>query len=222
MDLVWNVPANKRFEHGVDRGVLFPRASDGTYENGVAWEGLTNVTKTPEGAESTDLFANNAKYAEMQSAETFKGTIEAYTHPDEFYECDGSAALDAAGGVQLSMQARKGFGLAFRTMIGSDAGGDQAGYKLHLVYGCKASPSEQAYSTINDSPEAITFSWEFSSTPASAGENYSPTSVIVVDSLKATTAFMSWLEGQLYGDSPTNDPTLPLPTEIITQALALT
>lgn len=221
MDLSWNVSANKRYRHGVDRGVLYVRDSNGDYGTGVAWEGLISVTETPEGAEPTDLWANNTKYATMLSAETLKVSIEAYTYPDEFAVCDGSEALDAAGGVMVSMQSRRGFGLAYRNMIGSDAGGDRVGYEIHLLYGALVSPSERAFTTINDSPEAATLSWEASTTPASAGPNFAPTALIVVDSTKCTEAFLTWLEGQLYGDSPTNTATLPLPTEIITQAAAL-
>lgn len=221
MDLVWNVSANKVYTHGVDRGVLFTRDAAGAYETGVAWDGLISVTKSPEGAEPTDLYANNVKYATMLSAENLKGTIEAYTYPDEFSKCDGSMALDAAGGVFVGMQPRSGFGLAFRSMIGSDAAGPSAGYKIHLLYGALCSPSEQAMSTINDSPEAATMSWEFSCTAENVGGTFEPSAMITIDSTKCTAAFLTWLEAQLYGDSPTNDPTLPSADTVRTQAVAL-
>jgi hypothetical protein len=191
------------------------------YGTGVAWNGLTTVTETPSGAEATKLYADNIKYLEIRSAEEFGGTIEAYTYPDEWAECDGSAAL--VSGVYAGQQPRKVFGLCYRTVLGNDVDLDKHGYKLHLVYGCTASPSERSYATINDSPEAITFSWEFSSVPVPV-TGHKPVSCITIDSTKVDATKLKALENKLYGvttDSTANPAVagsaayLPLPAEVI-------
>lgn len=214
--LVWDKTGERLYETGVDRGVLYVQ-SNGTYPNGVAWNGLTAVTESPSGAEATPLYADNIKYLNLMSAEEFGCTIEAYTYPEEFAECDGSAEL--ATGVTIGQQARKTFGLSYRTKIGNDATGDKFGYKLHLIYGGLASPSEKAYATINDSPEAITFSWEVSTTPVSV-DGHSPTACITIDSTKVEPTKLAALEEILYGkdgDSGSGtEPRLPLPSEIAT------
>jgi len=215
MDLQWNVESKKTFLTGLDRGVLFLMDSNGDYPAGVAWEGLMSITESPGGAEPTDLYANNAKYATLQSAETFGGTIEAYTYPDEFAQCDGS--VQPTAGVKVTQQARATFGMAYRTKIGSDADGMDTHYELHLVYGCKIQPSEVSLSSINDSPEAGSLSWEFTTTPA-AVTGHNPTSRIIIDTRTAPADFITWLEKQLYGDSPNNDPNLPLPDAVLTNA----
>jgi hypothetical protein len=210
--LVWDAIGAHKFETGVEKGVLYlPTA--GVYSAGYAWNGLTGVTESPAGAEATDLYADDIKYAVLRSAETFGGTIEAYTFPDEFGACDGSASL--ATGVTIGQQTRSAFGLAYRTKLGDDSDPDAAThYKLHLVYGATAAPSEKAYSTVNDSPEAITLSWEFSTVPV-VTTGFKPTSLIVIDSTKADPAKLAALEAILYG-SETLDPRLPLPDEIKT------
>ena len=214
--LVWDKTGERLYETGVDRGVLYVQ-SNGTYPNGVAWNGLTAVTESPSGAEATPLYADNIKYLNLMSAEEFGCTIEAYTYPEEFAECDGSAEL--AVGVTIGQQARKTFGLSYRTKIGNDAAGDKFGYKLHLIYGGLASPSEKAYASINDSPEAITFSWEVSTTPVSV-DGHSPTACITIDSTKVEPTKLAALEEILYGkdgDSGSGtEPRLPLPSEIAT------
>ena len=176
--LTWDNAGERYYETGVKQGVLYPIQSDGKYSLGVAWNGLTAVTESPSGAEATALYADDIKYLNLISNEEFGATIEAYTYPDEFAECDGSAAL--ADGVMLGQQKRKTFGLCYKTTVGNDVDGNDYGYKLHLIYGCLAAPSEKAYATINDSPEAITFSWEVSTTPvtdkAAHGRSYNPTS----------------------------------------------
>lgn len=214
--LVWDKSGERLYETGVDRGVLYVQ-SNGTYPNGVAWNGLTAVTESPSGAEPTPLYADNIKYLNLISAEEFGCTIEAYTYPEEFAECDGSAEL--AAGVTIGQQARKTFGLSYRTKIGNDATGDKFGYKLHLIYGGLASPSEKAYATINDSPEAITFSWEVSTTPVSV-DGHSPTASITIDSTKVEPTKLAALEEILYGKDGEGvsgtEPRLPLPSEIAT------
>jgi hypothetical protein len=161
--LVWDKSGERHFETGVNQGVLYPQDVAGAYPKGVAWNGLTAVTESPSGAEATAVYADNTKYLNLISAEDFGATIEAYTYPDEFGACDGSAELTA--GVKAGQQGRKAFGLCYRTAIGNDIEGNDHGYKLHMIYGAMAAPSEKAYQTINDSPEAITFSWEVSTTP---------------------------------------------------------
>lgn len=210
--LTWDNTGERIFETGVKQGVLYPIQSDGKYTKGVAWNGLTAVTESPSGAEATALYADDIKYLNLLSNEEFGATIEAYTYPDEFAECDGSAEL--ATGVMIGQQKRKIFGLCYRTTIGNDVEGNDYGYKLHLVYGCLAAPSEKGYSTINDNPDAITFSWEVSTTPVNV-EGFKPTSQITIDSTKADPAKLAALEAVLYGDAET-EAKLPLPDEVAT------
>ena len=210
----WDNTGERYYETGVKNGVLYPIQTGGVYTKGVAWNGLTAVTESPSGAEATALYADDIKYLNLLSNEEFGATIEAYTYPDEFAECDGSAAL--ATGVMIGQQKRKTFGLCYRTTLGNDVDGNDYGYKLHLIYGCLAAPSEKAYATINDSPEAITFSWEVTTTPVSV-DKFKPTSCITIDSTKADATKLAALEDILYGkDEPTAEPRLPLPDEIAT------
>ena len=212
--LVWDKAGQRYYENGVDHCALYRQKPDGSYGTGVAWNGITGITESPSGAEATDLYADNMKYASMRSAETFGGTIEAYMYPDEFGECDGTATPEGTKGLYLGQQTRTAFGLAYRTNIGNDTiSNADDGYKLHLVYGCTASPSEKAYETINDSPDGITFSWEFDTTPV-AVEGYKSLSTITIDSLTAPKAALAALEKKLFGDA-TTEPTLPLPAEVI-------
>lgn len=212
--LTWDGSGERLYETGVDRGVLYVMSTGGTYGTGVAWNGLTGVTESPSGAEETALYADNIKYVSLYSAEEFGATIEAYTYPDEFAECDGSAEL--VGGVTVGQQARKTFGLCYRTLLGNDTDGQSHGYKLHLIYGATASPSEKAYATVNDSPEAITFSWEITTTPVNV-TGMSPTASITIDSTKADAECLAALEAKLYGSTePSGTPTLPLPDEVKT------
>ena len=208
--LVWDKTGERLYETGVKQGVLYPMDTKGTYPKGVAWNGLTNVTESPSGAEATALYADDIKYLNLMSNEEFGGTIEAYTYPDEFAECDGSAALVA--GVYIGQQARKTFGFCYRTTLGNDVDNNAHGYKLHLVYGALASPSEKAYATINDSPEAITFSWEFSTTPVNV-TGFKPTASITIDSTKVDTEKLAALEAILYGGDEA-EARLPLPDEV--------
>ena len=208
--LTWDNTGERIFETGVKQGVLYPIQSDGKYTKGVAWNGLTAVTESPSGAEATALYADDIKYLNLLSNEEFGATIEAYTYPDEFAECDGSAEL--ATGVMIGQQKRKTFGLCYRTTIGNDVEGNDYGYKLHLVYGCLAAPSEKGYSTINDNPDAITFSWEVSTTPVNV-EGFKPTSQITIDSTKADPTKLAALEAVLYGSAET-EAKLPLPDEV--------
>ena len=210
--LTWDNTGERIFETGVKQGVLYPIQSDGKYTKGVAWNGLTAVTESPSGAEATALYADDIKYLNLLSNEEFGATIEAYTYPDEFAECDGSAEL--ATGVMIGQQKRKTFGLCYRTTIGNDVEGNDYGYKLHLVYGCLAAPSEKGYSTINDNPDAITFSWEVSTTPVNV-EGFTPPSQITIDSTKADPAKLAALEAVLYGGAET-EAKLPLPDEVAT------
>ena len=210
--IVWDAIGEHTFETGVRNGVLYLKNTEGVYATGVAWNGLTSVSESPEGAEATDLYADDIKYLTLMSAENFKATIEAYTYPVEFEECDGSATI--AKGVVIGQQSRKPFGLCYRTAIGNDTDGNDHGYKLHIVYGCQASPSEKQYSTINDSPEAITFSWEVSTTPVNVNGK-KPTATLIIDSTKADKAKLTALEAILYG-SEEQEPRLPLPDEIAT------
>lgn len=210
--LTWDATGERLYETGVKNGVLYVMGAEGAYGTGVAWNGLTSVTESPSGAEPTPLYADDIKYLNLMSNEEFGATIEAYTYPEEFGECDGSASL--AKGVSLGQQARKTFGLCYRTTIGNDVEGNDHGYKLHLIYGLLASPSEKAYATINDSPEAITFSWEVSSTPVSVS-GFKPTSCITIDSTKADPTCLAALEALLYGDV-SSEPTLPLPDVVKT------
>lgn len=217
--IVWDSTGERLYETGVKNGVLYPQ-SNGTYPKGVAWNGLTAVTESPSGAEATALYADDMKYLNLYSAEEFGATVEAYTYPEEFGECDGSATI--AKGVQIGQQTRKAFGMCYRTVVGNDTDGEAHGYKLHIIYGAMASPSEKAYATINDSPEAITFSWELTTTPVNV-TGKKPTASIVIDSTKADPTKLAALEVILYGKDPTTtggndgeEPRLPLPDEIAT------
>lgn len=210
--LVWDQTNERLYETGVKMAVVYPQATGGTYPMGVAWNGLTAVTESPSGAEATALYADDIKYLNLMSAEEFAATIEAYTYPDEFAECDGSAEL--AKGVAIGQQKRKAFGLCYRTVLGNDVDGNDYGYKLHIIYGAMAAPSEKAYATINDSPEAITFSWELSTTPVSV-DGFKPTASITIDSTKADPTKLEALEKILYG-SEEAEARLPLPNEIAT------
>ena len=218
--LTWDKTGERYYETGVKQGVLYPIQTDGKYSKGVAWNGLISVTESPSGAEATPLYADDIKYLNVISNEEFGATIEAYTYPDEFYECDGSASL--ADGVMIGQQKRKTFGLCYKTTVGNDVDGNDYGYKLHLIYGCLAAPSEKGYNTINDSPEAITFSWEISTTPVSV-KGFKPTSQITIDSTKIAEgkkAKLTELEDILYGKDgdggSTTGPRLPLPDEVAT------
>lgn len=211
--LVWDQVGERKYETGTDKGVLYPFDSAAkAYNNGVAWNGLTGVTESPSGAEASPLYADNIKYLEMRSAEEFGATIEAYMYPDEFAILDGSASL--AKGVTIGQQKRGVFGLCYRTLLGNDVDGDDHGYKLHLIYGAVASPSEKSYETVNDSPEAITFSWEITTTPVNV-TGFKPTACVIIDSTKADKAKLNALEEILYG-SEENEPRLPLPDEVAT------
>ena len=208
--LVWDQTGQKTYETGVKQGVLYPQGEGGAYPKGYAWNGLTGVTEIPSGAESNPLYADDIKYLNLMSAEEFGATIEAYTYPDEFAECDGSAEI--APGVTIGQQARKTFGMAYKTTFGNDVDGNEHGYKLHLIYGALATPSEKAYATINDSPEAITFSWEVTTTPV-AVEGFKPTASLTIDSTKVDKAKLTALEDILYGKD-TVEARLPLPNEV--------
>lgn len=212
--IVWDVDATKTYETGVDHGVHYTRDDDGTYPKGVAWNGLTGFTESPSGAEPTDLYADNIKYLTMRSAETLGGTLTAYTYPPEFAVCDGSAEL--VPGVMIGQQTRRSFGLCYRTVKGNDVAGNDYGYKIHLLYGCTASPSEKAYSTINDSPDAIEFSWEITTVPVNV-TGYKPTANLTIDSTEFKTdaqkARLAALEEILYGTED-DEARLPLPDEV--------
>lgn len=209
--LTWDNIGERFYETGVSKGVVYPQVA-GAYPAGAAWNGLISVSLTPSGAEPTPLYANNHKYLNLMSVEELGMSIEAYTYPDEFAECDGSAAL--AEGVRIGQQKRKTFGFCFRTELGNDTEGTTLGYKLHLVYGCLASPSEQSNSTINDSPEAKTMSWECSTTPVEV-EGFEPTASIEIDSTKVSETGLKALEDALYGTAE-KEAYLPLPAEVIT------
>ena len=209
--LVWDATGAKLYETGVDHGVLYVQEG-GVYPKGVAWNGLTAVTESPSGAEPSPLYADNIKYLNLLSTEEFGATIEAYTYPDEFAVCDGSAEI--ATGVMIGQQKRKTFGLCYRTVVGNDTENNAYGYKLHIIYGALAAPSEKAYATINDSPEAITFSWEVSTTPV-AVDGHEPTASIVIDSTKVDAEKLAALEAVLYGGE-SEEARLPLPDEIAT------
>lgn len=213
--IVWDAIGERFYETGVKNGVLYVM-DKGAYTKGVAWNGLTAVTESPSGAEATALYADDIKYLNLMSNEEFGGTIEAYTYPDEFKACNGEA--DLATGVTIGAQTRKAFGLCYRTTIGNDTDGNDYGYKLHLVYGAQAAVSEKAYATINDSPEAITFSWEFTTTPVSVA-GHKPTACVTIDSTKVDAEKLAELEAKLYG-SESEEPALPLPDEIATMFAA--
>ena len=207
--LTWDALGERFYETGVDKGVLYLMNESGVYDKGYAWNGLVSVTESPSGAESTAQFADNTKYLNLVSAEEFSATIEAFTYPDEFAVCDGSAAPQT--GVLLGQQQRKMFGLCYRTKVGNDVEGAELGYKLHLIYGAQAAPTEKAYSTVNDSPEPITFSWEISTTPMVVTD-YKPTSVITIDSTKVDEDALVELEDSLSGTTGTPGTTAALPT----------
>lgn len=210
--LKWDQSGQKKYENGISQGVLYKKTGSvvGKEWVGVAWNGLTGITESPEGADNTDLWADNIKYASLRAAETFGGTIEAYTYPPEFESCNGEASL--AEGIVIGQQPREAFGLCYRTEQGNDTEGANFGYKLHLVYNCTCSPSERAYETINDSPDAITFSWEFDTVPVSV-DGFKPTSCLVIDSTKVTEANMKKLEAALYGTAEA-DAYLPDPAAV--------
>lgn len=210
--LVWDAVGERFFETGVDHGVLYVRDNTGAYPTGVAWNGLTTVTESPSGAESNPQYADNMKYLNLVSAEEFGATIEAFTYPDEFGACDGTAEPEP--GLLLGQQSRKTFGLCYRTKIGNDVDGQDAGYKLHLVYGALAAPSEKAYATVNDSPEAITFSWELTTSPVNVA-GFKPTASLTIDSTKVDPLKLVEIEELLYGNATTGVAHLPLPDAVI-------
>lgn len=223
--LVWDQTGERLYETGVSQGVLYPIQTGGVYTTGVAWNGLSSITESPSGAEASAIYADNIKYLSLMSTEELGGTIEAYTAPDEFAECDGSK--EVAPGVYAGQQNRKKFGLAYKTLLGNDVDSNDYGYKLHLVYGCLASPSEKGYSSVNDSPEAISLSWEFTTTPVEIttqidGKTLKPTSLLTFDSTKVNAEKLAALEEILFGKDPTTsggddgvEPRLPLPDEVI-------
>ena len=209
--LQWDKTGEHFYETGVDHGVLYPMNDGGqTYATGVAWNGLTAVTESPEGAEVSAIYADNIKYLNLMSAEDFKATIEAYTYPEEFEQCDGSASLTV--GVKIGQQSRKAFGFCYRTKVGNDLN-PELGYKIHIIYGATAAPTERAYETVNDSPEAITFSWEVSTIPVEV-TGFKPTAHVEIDSTKVEPAKLAKIEAKLYG-SETEEPTLLMPDEIV-------
>lgn len=221
--ITWDDTGKRLYETGVKNCVLYLKDVSGKYTDGVAWNGITAVTESPSGAEATALYADDIKYLNLMSNEEFGGTIEAYTYPEEFAECDGSGSL--ADGVSIGQQTRKPFGLCYKTTVGNDEDGNDYGYKLHLVYNCLAAPSEKAYASINDSPEAITFSWEFSTTPVTVnvtGKDFKPTAHIEIDSKKVDSSKLTTLLEKLYGKAAAESggsatkPELPTPDEIAT------
>ena len=212
--LIWDAIGERYYETGIDQGVLYP-VVNGAYPKGYAWNGLTNVSESPSGAEQSPLYADNIKYLTLTSAEEFGLTIEAYTYPDEWEACDGTASL--ATGVKIGQQARTKFGLSYRTKLGNDVDGDAHGYKLHLVYGCSASPSERSYATVNDSPEAISFSWEVTTTPITL-DGHNPVALITIDSTKVNSEKLTALEDILYGTNDSGGDTTTAPVVIGTDA----
>lgn len=210
--IVWDKTGERIYETGVDHGVLYPADNEGTYPVGVAWNGLIGISESPSGAEPNPIYADNIKYLNLMSAEEFGATIEAYTYPDEFEACDGSAEI--APGVKIGQQTRKTFGLSYRTLIGNDVDSQDHGYKIHLIYGAQASPSERAYATINDTPEAITFSWEVTTTPVEV-EGFKPSASITIDSTTVDETNLKALEDILYG-TEVEEARLPLPDEVVT------
>jgi hypothetical protein len=209
--IVFDKSGERFYETGVKNGVLYVQNENGEYGNGVAWNGLTAITESPSGAEATPLYADDIKYVELTSAEEFGATIEAYTYPSEFEACDGSASL--VEGITIGQQDRVPFGLCYKTVVGNDVSGNSLGYKLHLIYGAKAAPSERAFQTINDSPEAITFSWEITTTPVNV-TGFKPTANLVIDSTKVDAEKLALIEEKLFG-SESEEPMLPLPDEIV-------
>lgn len=208
--LVWDEIGSRYYETGVKNAVLYVQEA-GAYPKGVAWNGITAVTESPSGAEASPLYADDIKYLNLISNEEFGASIEAYTYPDEFAQCDGSAAI--ATGIMIGQQSRKTFGLAYKTTLGNDTEGNDYGYKLHLIYGALAAPSEKAYATINDSPEAITFSWEVTTTPVNVA-GHKPTASVTIDSTKVEAEALAALEAVLFG-SEDEEARLPLPDEIL-------
>ena len=211
MKLKWDQTGERIYETGVSNGVLYVQKANGSYDNGVAWNGLSTVTESPSGAESNAIYADNIKYLALTSAEEFGATVEAYTYPDEFAECDGSA--EVADGVMIGQQDRKAFGMAYKTIVGNDTEKNAHGYKLHMIYGATAAPSEKGYSTVNASPEPITLSWELSTTPVEV-TGYKPTATLVIDSTKANSEKLKALEDILFGSDET-EARLPMPNEVI-------
>lgn len=210
--LKWDLTGERVYETGLDRGVLFPMGDSGAYEKGVAWNGLSSVNESPSGGEPNAVWADNMKYLNLMSAEDFGATVEAYTYPPEFEECDGSAEI--APGVTIGQQDRKMFGMSYRTLIGNDVVGTKLGYKIHLIYGAQASPSEKNRTTVNESPEATAFSWELSTTPVDV-PGYKPTAHLVIDSTKTSAEKLAALEKLLYGDDNDGESTLPMPEQVI-------
>lgn len=210
--LKWDLTGERVYETGLDRGVLFPMGDSGAYEKGVAWNGLSSVNESPSGGEPNAVWADNMKYLNLMSAEDFGATVEAYTYPLEFEECDGSAEI--APGVTIGQQDRKMFGMSYRTLIGNDVVGTKLGYKIHLIYGAQASPSEKNRTTVNESPEATAFSWELSTTPVDV-PGYKPTAHLVIDSTKTSAEKLAALEKLLYGDDNDGESTLPMPEQVI-------
>lgn len=223
--IVWDQVGERTYETGTKQGVLYPQAANGTYPRGVAWNGLTSVSESPDGGDANDIYADDIKYLVLRGVENFGGTIEAYTYPDEFAECDGSAQL--MSGVVIGQQPRKTFGFSYVSTIGNDTEMDEHGYKIHLIYGASASPSEKSYETINDSPEPITFSWEFTTIPVNV-TGHKPTAVVTIDSTKfppeqdgKKNKKLADFEDILYGTDGTGgtggaEPRLPLPDEVVT------
>ena len=217
--ITWDQTGKRFYETGVRQGVLYPRTADGLYNLGIAWNGLTGITESPSGAEPTPLYADDIKYLTLMSAEEFGATIEAFTYPDEFMVCDGSGEL--ADGVYVGQQSRQAFGLSYRTVVGNDIEMNEFGYKLHLIYGAVASPSEKVYGTVNDSPEAITFSWEVATTPVNVA-GFKPTASITIDSTKVDPDKLKAFEDILYGKDDSDGTgtgitaRLPLPDEVAT------
>lgn len=207
----WDQAGEKVFETGLDRGVLYLPGATGAFDKGYAWNGLTAVSENPSGAEANKIYADNTVYANIVSAEIFEATVEAYTYPDEFAICDGTAEI--APGVTVGQQARKAFGLAYRTRIGNDIEGDSHGYKIHLIYNALAKPSQKQYKTINDSPEALSFSWDMTTTPVDV-PGFKPTAQLTIDSTKVNSADLAALEALLYGGAA-DEPSLPTPAEVI-------
>lgn len=209
--IVWDKTGERKFETGVDHGVLYPMDEKGAYSKGVAWNGLSAVNESPSGAEATPVYADNIKYLNLMSVEEFNASIEAYTYPDEFEECQGN--VEVVPGVLIAQQDHKPFGFSYRTLIGNDTEGQSHGYKLHLVYGAQAAPTERAYATVNDAPEAMALSWEVSTTPVEV-PGFKPSATMVIDSTKTSAEKMAAIEAILYGSDET-EARLPLPAEVI-------
>ena len=212
-ELVWDAAGERTYEIGVDKGVHYPKAVDGTYPLGHAWNGLSNVTESPEGGEVTKVYADNIPYLSLVSTEDFGGSIEAYTYPDSFEACQGVEDLNTDSGVYVTGQTRQEFGFSYRTLIGSDTEGTSAGYKLHLVYGAVVTPTEKSNDTVGEDPEAVAMSWDFTTTPIAVPDK-KPTAHLIIDSTKVEAADLTALEALLYG-TEAEDATLPTPTEVL-------